>query len=222
MKARLATILGDACPPVDVVPNAVNSMVVRAAPDPAIATSIEAARGSADLLLCYPTRPYPHKNLDFLSGLASELAACGILARFVVTLRESEWGSQRATLRDVCINLGEVRIDQISTVMRSCDGLVFPSLLEAYSVTPIEAMALGVPVFASDRDFVRSVCHDAAVYFDPTDPSTAAATIASSLSPDELHRRVQLGIGVVAQAPTATERAEKYLSILTDEEGQLS
>ena len=47
--------------------------------------------------------------------------------------------------------------------------LVFPSLYEGFGLPPLEAMAYGCPVAASDRGSLREVCGDAAVYFDPLD-----------------------------------------------------
>ena len=57
------------------------------------------------------------------------------------------------------------------------DAIIFPSLLECFSATPLEAMAMEKPFFASDREFIRDVCSDYALYFDPEDPISAANVI---------------------------------------------
>ena len=50
----------------------------------------------------YVARGYPHKNIDFLGRLAVELDDLGILARFVVTLRDDEWAQRTDFLQGAC------------------------------------------------------------------------------------------------------------------------
>ena len=66
------------------------------------------------------------------------------------------------------------------------DAVVLPSLLESFSGVYVEAMALGVPIITSDRDFAHVVCGDAAIYVDPTDPGAIAQAIARLASNPEL------------------------------------
>lgn len=217
MRSRIIQELGGRAPEIRVVPNAVNGRVLSASRDDQLAGTISAANLDAGLTLAYPTRDYPHKNLEFLPRVARELARRGHAARFVVTLKSEEWHAKSADFRDACINVGEVTVDQVATLLTACDGLFFPSLLEAYSATPVEAMALATPVFASDRDFVRTVCGDAAIYFDPNDASAAAESVVAALT-DGLaaQARVELGLQLVRDAPTAKDRAGAMLEALYD------
>jgi glycosyltransferase involved in cell wall biosynthesis len=50
-------------------------------------------------------------------------------------------------------------------------ALVHPSVTEGFGLTPLEAMAAGVPVIAVRNRAVEEVCGDAAVYVDSRDPS---------------------------------------------------
>lgn len=72
-------------------------------------------------------------------------------------------------------------------------ALIFPSLEEGFGWPPLEAMACGCPVFASNRPPLTEIGGDAAEYIDPEKPAQAAAFIAS---------RLQLG------EPWRQERAE--------------
>jgi glycosyltransferase involved in cell wall biosynthesis len=49
--------------------------------------------------------------------------------------------------------------------------LVHPSVTEGFGLTPLEAMAAGVPVIAVRNPAVEEVCGDAAVYVDGSDPA---------------------------------------------------
>lgn len=50
-------------------------------------------------------------------------------------------------------------------------ALVHPSVHEGFGLTPLEAMAAGVPVVAVRSAAVEEVCGDAAIYVDPLDPA---------------------------------------------------
>lgn len=49
----------------------------------------------------------------------------------------------------------------------SAEALVFPSLYEGFGLPPLEAMACGCPVVASNQASIPEVCGDAVLYFDP-------------------------------------------------------
>lgn len=54
---------------------------------------------------------------------------------------------------------------------------VFPSLYEGFGIPPLEAMACGCPVIASDASSIPEVCGTAALYFDPNCPAALSQRI---------------------------------------------
>ena len=74
-------------------------------------------------------------------------------------------------------NHGEVTPSQLHELYAQVDGVFFPSLLEASSATPLEANVLGIPLVASNRDFVRTTAETFAL-FEPTDPLDTASALA--------------------------------------------
>ena len=60
-------------------------------------------------------------------------------------------------------------------------AFVFPSLYEGFGLPPLEAMACGVPVLASDRAALPEVIGDAGLAFDPEQPQDTAVKIAAML-----------------------------------------
>lgn len=81
---------------------------------------------------------------------------------------------------------------------------------------PLEAMRMGLPVFASDRDFVRAVCSDGAVYFSPDDPRDAARIVARTLADgDELARLAKNRGKVMASLWRAPQRAAALADLVT-------
>ncbi len=194
---------------VEVVPNTVNAVFGH--PGGQLAVHLPAAAGNT---LCYPTRAYPHKNIDILGAAAEELARQGApRSTFVLTLTEREWLALSASTREAAINVGPLPVAAMPSLYRACDAAIFPSLLESFSVTPLEALASRAPLAASDRSFVREVAGEAALYFDPLDPRSIAASIVRLFGdPDATAARVSVGQRRAQAWPSARSRAERYLT----------
>ncbi|SER73320.1 Glycosyltransferase involved in cell wall bisynthesis [Pedococcus cremeus] len=166
--------------------------------------------------LAYVARAYPHKNIDFLGSLgAAVLQMYGTRLQFLLTLHDSEWSGLSSLTKTYACNVGELSIGQVPTLLSQCDGVIFPSLLEAFSATPLEGMALGKAVYASNRDFVRTVCADYPIYFDPLDPTSAAHTVASHIASCR-HQALDHDAAKrpTAHTWTARDRALAYIRII--------
>lgn len=125
------------------------------------------------LRLLYPTVYYPHKNLEILLELGSLIKGTRSDCRILTTINPDTDASRRflvsineRQLQDIIVNIGQVPLNQMSTLYKQCDALLMPTLLESFSIVYLEAMYHGLPVFTSDMWFARAVCGDAAAYFD--------------------------------------------------------
>ena len=67
--------------------------------------------------------------------------------------------------------MGPLKEGELAGYFLNADALFFPSLLESFSATYLEAMHFGLPILTSDLDFARYICGDAALYFNPWNPS---------------------------------------------------
>lgn len=119
------------------------------------------------------------------------------------------------------VNLGPVDQRKLRALYAQVDAVVLPTLLESFSGTYVEAMALGVPIITSDRDFARVVCGDAAVYVDPTDPAEIAAAIAD-LAGDPDRQRDLIEKGKARTARFGTDWDECATALLTSLEQRSS
>lgn len=54
--------------------------------------------------------------------------------------------------------------------------MIFPLLAETFCLPMLEAKAIGLPIIASGRDFVRDVCTPTET-FEPTSPRSIAAAV---------------------------------------------
>ena len=58
--------------------------------------------------------------------------------------------------------------DHLSVLYEQALCFVFPSFYEGFGLPPLEAMAHGTPVIASNRASLPDVCGDAALFVDPS------------------------------------------------------
>ena len=110
-------------------------------------------------------------------------------------------------------HLGHVTTEQVAALYRGAEALIFPSLYEGFGLPPVEAMACGCPVAASNVGAVAEVCGDAALLFDPTDVDAITDAIVRVTSDDEL--RAQLRADGLLQAARFTweATAQQHLAV---------
>ena len=163
-------------------------------------------------------RNYPHKNTRIFPDVINALRQNnGVQACIYVTFTDDEWAACSDEFRALVINVGTLSVAQCPSFYRSMDAVIFPSLLECFSATPLEAMAMEKPLFASDRPFNRDVCHEHAHYFDPLSPASAARAIAQvflsgGTKPDALRAARDHAINF----SSPKQRAEQYLALLVE------
>lgn len=216
VKDRLASVRSFQSGLIDVVSNCVSSVYFDAsrwAPVNKMQRS-----SSSEIRLGFVTRDYPHKNVGILLEVALLLNATSKLKyRFFVTLSDAEWAARSEEFRANIVNVGPISVAQCPSFYKEVDGVIFPSLLECFSATPLEAMVMKKPLFASDRGFVRDCCGDNAIYFDPLDARNIAERIDgwfSSTSDDVKAARVETAYSHVLSMPNSVDRAERYLDII--------
>jgi glycosyltransferase involved in cell wall biosynthesis len=101
---------------------------------------------------------------------------------------------QTHNLEKQVLELVDLNNDDLRAFYSLATALIFPSLQEGFGVPPIEAQVCGCPVFTSNRLPITEISADAAVYFDPKDPETAAKIIAETLlNPEKMDSLRQKG-----------------------------
>ncbi|KPA96674.1 MULTISPECIES: glycosyltransferase [Pseudomonas] len=199
---------------IDVVPNCISSLYF----DPAKWEPLGFSLPAADVLrIGYVGRDYPHKNLDVLPDVSRTLREVyGVDVEFCVTLSDSEWAARSDSFKAAVKNVGVLSVSQCPSFYQQMDAVIFPSLIECFSATPLEAMVMGKPLFASDRGFVRDVCGEWANYFDPLDAEDIAKTINLYFSTEERARCIKLQAAQKYSAgfSSAKGRALSYLDII--------
>lgn len=169
------------------------------------------------------SRDYFHKNTNILPKIKDILKnKYSKDVDFYVTFNELEWQGKSLDFQNNIINVGPLKINECPNFYERMDAIIFPSLLECFSATPLEAMIMKKPLFASDRGFIKDVCLDFAYYFEPTDPESAAVVIHNFIENqynEELEAKLLAAKKHAENFSNARQRAVKYVDII---EGCLS
>jgi len=91
-------------------------------------------------------------------------------------------------IRENIVQLGYIPDDDLKVVYDFADVFVFPSFYEGFGMPPLEAMACGTPVVASDRTAIPEVLGDGAEYVNPDSPESIAKGVNNILTNTELKR----------------------------------
>lgn len=167
---------------------------------------------------------YWHKNHILAPDFAKALAAILPGREFKVSMTlppGAIWDHVRARaarlgVADRIANLGPLSLDGCARAIEAATAVLHPSLLETFSATYLEAMGLSRPLLASDRRFARDICGDAALYFDPLDPVSAAHQAARLLlEPGLAADLVERGRRRLASFPSPEEKNARLVDLIT-------
>lgn len=97
-------------------------------------------------------------------------------------------------IKEIAKNLPEDRIkftgsisdEDIVKLYNESELFIFPSLHEGFGLPPLEAMACGCPVLASNTSSIPEICGNAAIYFNPLDTQEIATKLTKLLQDQAL------------------------------------
>jgi glycosyltransferase involved in cell wall biosynthesis len=216
VKDRLISQLGINSNCIHVVHNCISSVYM----DARLWENIDIKKNKNFLCLGFLGRNYIHKNTAIFPEIAAILREkYNINVLFYVTFTQQEWYSSSQQFRSVCVNIGPISVAQCPNFYKAMDGVIFPSLLECFSASPLEAMFMKKPLFASDRAFNRDICGVHANYFDPISPDSAAVAIRSFFHSDIDVRVKELRAAHdhALSFSNPKDRAKKYMALLMDD-----
>ncbi|EON11770.1 glycosyltransferase [Pandoraea sp. SD6-2] len=141
------------------------------------------ARTACQGRFVYVSSGEPHKNHRTLLQAWCLLAEEGLFPSLQVTLDATRFAdlcgdidAMRARHGLHVTNLGHVPHSEVRALYADADALIFPSTLESFGLPLIEARQAGLPVLASELDYVRDVL-DPEAAFDPYSPYSIARAV---------------------------------------------
>lgn len=151
---------------------------------------------------------FPHKNVGFLLRAFARFARRVPRTDLVVVGRDASGilpGLRREAeslgIADRVRFRGAIDDAELERLYREATMFVFPSLVEGFGLTVLEAMAHGVPVVASDGSSIPEVVGNAGILLPPDDEAAWAEAMAALVLDEDHHR---------AMAERARSRAELF------------
>lgn len=132
--------------------------------------------GAGKRYLLYVGNIKPHKNIRGILGAFGmvlkkdpglKLVIAGKKDGFITGMKDWDVLIDRLGIRDKVLFTGNLPDSELIALYGGALGLVFPSFYEGFGFPPLEAMACGCPVVASDIPPLRETCGDAAIYVNP-------------------------------------------------------
>jgi glycosyltransferase involved in cell wall biosynthesis len=157
-------------------------------------------RGGVDRpFLLYLGNLHPRKNVVRLmqafqqaSRRSAEVAACQLVVAGGRWWGRGEEEQMRQLSPGSVVMLGHVDDVQREILLTTCRALAYVSLYEGFGLPPVEAMARGVPVVASDTTAIPEVTGGAAWLVDPIDVDAVADGITRVLLDEVLRADLRM------------------------------
>jgi glycosyltransferase involved in cell wall biosynthesis len=141
---------------------------------------------------------YPHKNFEFLLNAYQQLSIDerNVYPLIIAGGKEPYLTSVKQLIQHLGLQknvhyIGYVPEELMPAMYREAFALIFPSLYEGFGMPPLEAMACGCPVIASNTSSLPEVCGDGALYIDPTDQSSLLTAMESLISNQLLYNELK-------------------------------
>ncbi|WP_060354154.1 glycosyltransferase family 1 protein [Burkholderia sp. MSMB1459WGS] len=156
----------------------------------------------------------PRKNHWFMLHVWRRLVErLGAAAPKLVVIGRRGWECENvidmldrcSSLRGVVIEEADCSDDQLHNWLQHARALLFPSFVEGYGMPLVEALALRVPVLASDLGVFREIAGDIPDYLDPLDGLNWLAHIEAYSQVECRDRDAQLARIERFREPTWTE-----------------
>ncbi len=146
----------------------------------------------------------PRKNIERLIRAFRRLRhEAGIRAQLVIVGRDlwlagaiheqarGQGSDQGGAQRGDIIFTGYAEDDDLPALYRQASLLVYPSIFEGFGLPPVEAMACGTPVVASNAGSLPEICGEAARLVNPLDEESISAGILEVLVDESLRARLR-------------------------------
>lgn len=176
--------------------------------------------------ILFPGAPVGRKNLDAVLRVLSAAPPSSVLRRTrlqVSGASAADFPGYARQIADLDLGvrvrwLGQLALEDLIATIDRADAVVYPSLYEGFGFPPLEAMARGTPVVASNRGSLPDVLGDAALAVDPADDSAIAQALERVLTDaslrDELVRRGVIRARTFTWEACAERTLDVYRSVL--------
>ena len=133
----------------------------------------------------------PHKNHKMLIEAWRLLAIEGLFPSLRLTLDKLQFATLHAEIELITLQFGlnitttgELSGEDVLSLYKEAGALIYPSTFESFGLPLIEARQAGLPILASELDYVRDVL-DPEQTFNPESPISIARAVKRFMGMDE-------------------------------------
>ena len=150
----------------------------------------------------------PHKNHVMLIDAWCLLAKENLYPSLCLTLHNNDYNILKSNISKKklsqnlsIINLGHLDKNDVKALYLDSSALIYPSLLESYGLPLIEASSFGLPILASELDYVRDSVNPVQT-FDPNSAHSISRAVKRFLGIPERKIRVLDGSSFISKLYT--------------------
>lgn len=159
----------------------------------------------------YVGNAYPHKNLERLLAAFADVRKKIPDAELLIAGNDDYFFKRTSKIGGEGVRfIGGPSDEDLENLYASARLFVIPSLVEGFGLTPLEAMARGIPVAASRGGALPEVLGEAAMYFDPERTDEMARVIVEVMTDEGARREL-----VVRGSQQAARYSWRRAAILT-------
>ena len=158
---------------------------------------------------------YGHKNLEIIPKVLHELRKREIdNVEFVLTLKAEDFENHIGVQKGI-YNVGSVKPEECPSLYQECDGMFLPTLAECFSASYPESMLMEKPIVTTDLGFARSICGEAALFYEAKNAFAAAQQIERLIKNEKLQKDLAAkGKEQLKTFDSPEERALKYIELM--------
>lgn len=168
-------------------------------------------------LLC-PSAYYSHKDIEVIFKIAKKLAPDNYLKlKFILTINDDDYKQlliKWPKAIDIVLNVGPYSYAKALDVYSLANAVILPSILETFSTTYIEAIALKLPLIVANEPFSKEVCGNYPLYFKSGSSSSLMNLLRNQnyrvLTDEQLHERDR----IIEKYGTQKKRYQSIISVL--------
>lgn len=156
----------------------------------------------------------PSKNFEIINEIIPFLENDKFQYEFHITIKEEDFKKVFKEKEKWVKNHGHVLTNECPNLYNSCDAMFLPSHLECFSASYPEAMKMERPILTSNLSFAKTVCENAALYFDNSNPEEIANKIKNLFHNEkDIENLVKKGRERLKVFDNSRGQAKKYIEI---------
>jgi glycosyltransferase involved in cell wall biosynthesis len=201
---------------IKVIPNSPNSLFIQQGN---ALSGKDLFREKKNIIFCLAAG-HPHKNLDIVPFVANELKSrYDFRPEFLFTLpaNSSTWkkittNAAKLGVEEMVRNLEPLKMKECLFYYKESKIVFLPTLLEVFSATYLEAMAMRTPIVTTDLDFARDNCRSGALYYQAYKAADAARKINEIMNDETLYNKmIKEGLIVLESYPSPEDKFENLI-----------